>query len=350
MKPRIVVYGGVHLDIWADYDVKYRERIDQIGELRYSIGGTGYNVAYVLAKHKVNTTFYSVLNNNSYNTAWIKRELGATRIKARLQINRDTYVENGFVAIRSHGELERAITSSYLSKAALDLKKVSAAAKGCSLAVIDCNFEAQQIRKIVDVCRFQDLKIIIAATSDSKVCRVKDIVMSTPIEALVMNEAESKAFFKVGSADDITLDMIPEKLNYCIVTLAERGHYVFHDGERKYYKAPAVEEVRSTSGAGDALLAAVAQTIASGGYHEEECNRLIYEYVGNSLTEITTYLKPTKRKVSKAAIAVWVIAVIICIVACVLSFQYNRKDIGSLLTIVGIVLTIATSVRTEMKG
>ena len=150
MKPKVAVFGGVHIDIWADYDPQYKDKLDQIGNLLYSIGGTGYNIAYVLSKHDVRTTFYSVLNANSYNTIWIKRELASTKIRTKFQINKDTFSENGFVAIRNNGQLERAVTSSYLSKAEISEKKINKVAKENSLAIIDCNFETHQI---FTICR-----------------------------------------------------------------------------------------------------------------------------------------------------------------------------------------------------
>lgn len=349
MKPRIAVFGGVHIDIWADYDPIYKDRLDQIGNLLYSIGGTGYNIAYVLSKHNVQTTFYSVLNANSYNTIWIKRELASTKIRTRFQINKDTFSENGFVAIRSNGNLERAVTSSYLSKAEIIEKKIDKVAKGNNLAIIDCNFETHQIFTIVQACKRNGLKILFAATSDSKVGRIKPILDAMAIDAVTMNEIEAKVFFNTDNVDNITSDDIPSNLKYCFVTLAERGHYLFYNGKKLYYPAPSVAEVASSSGCGDALLAAVAKTLAEDSFDLEKCNARIYKYVGKSLTQATTYLKPTRRKMSKSVKLLWATIVAVSLVAVFCSLVLGKMEVGFMLSMIGVLFAIAQAIRGEIQ-
>lgn len=350
MKPKIVVFGGVHIDIWADYDSHYKEKMDQIGNLLYSIGGTGYNISYILSKHGVRTTFFSVLNANSYNTIWIKRELASTNINTKFQINKATYSENGFVAIRNNGQLERAVTSSYLSKAEINERKIDKVARGNSLAVIDCNFETHQIFTIVQACKRNGLKVVFAATSDSKVNRIRPILEVLPIEAVTMNENEAKSFFNTDDVDSITPQDIPSNLKYCFVTLAERGHYLFCDGKRKYYPAPSVAEVVSSSGCGDALLAAVAKTLAEGAFNLEVCNARIYKYVGESLMHMTTYIKPTRRKMPKSVKVLWVIIIVISVAAVFISLVLKKLEVGFMLSIIGVAFAIAQAIRGEMRN
>ncbi|MBP5189687.1 MAG: hypothetical protein J6031_02085 [Bacteroidales bacterium] len=349
MKSNIVVFGGVHIDIWADYDASCKNNLDQIGNLLYSIGGTGYNIAYLLSKHGVKTTFFSILNANSYNTIWIKRELASTKIKTIFQIEKNTFVENGFVAIRNNGILERAITSSYLSKAELDVKKIEKALGTCNLAVIDCNFETHQIFTIVQACLRKNLKICFAATSDSKVRRIIPILDNVHINAVVMNEIEAMKFFQTDNVDSVTPDQISKNLDYCIVTLAERGHYIFHNGERQHYPAPNVAEVVSSSGCGDALFSAVAKTISEENFSVVKCNARIYKYVGESLTQNTTYLKPTKRKVPRKIVFFWGVVVSACIMAIALSFILKQFELGMIFTIIGTIFAFAQSIRSEIR-
>lgn len=350
MKPRIVVFGGVHVDIWADYDSHYKDKLDQIGNLLYSIGGTGYNISYILSKHGVKTTFFSVLNANSYNTIWIKRELASTRINTRFQINKDTFSENGFVAIRNNGQLERAVTSSYLSKAEIREKKIDKVAKGNDLAVIDCNFETHQIFTIVQACKRHGLKILFAATSDSKVNRIKPILEALPIEAVTMNEIEAKTFFNTDDVNSIMPGDIPPNLKYCFITLAEKGHYFFYNGERMHFPAPMVAEVISSSGCGDALLAAVAKTLAENNFDIQTCNARIYKYVGKSLTHKTTYIKPTRRKMPKSVKALWGVIIAICLAAIFISLVLKKLEVGFMLSIIGVVFAIAQAIRGEMRN
>lgn len=349
MKPKIVVFGGVHVDIWADYEPQYKDKLDQIGNLMYSIGGTGYNIAYILSKHDVDVTFFSVLNKYSYNTIWIKRELSSTNIKTKFQYNSDNFYENGFVAIRNNGQLERAVTSSYLSRVEVDKKMIYQVTQGNDLAVIDCNFETHQIVTIVQACKKYGLKIVFAATSDSKVTRIKPILENTKIECVTMNEIEAKVFFNNNDVDSITTADIPKNLSYCFITLAERGYYVFHNGKRSYYKAPSVAEVVSSSGCGDALLAAVAKSMTDPVFDINKCKLKIYKYVGKSLTHKTTYIKPTRRKMSNSVKLLWGSICLICVCAILLPLVFNNVEIGYVFSVIGIILAIAQAIRGEMS-
>ena len=346
---KIVVFGGVHIDILADYEEKNQARLDRVGELYYSIGGTAYNIAQTLASHKQDVTLYSVLSANSFSTVWIKREVANTDIKAEFQMDNSVYAENGFVALRQNGILEHAVTSSSLSRVQLDTKQIISICKNKTLAVIDSNFESHQMMSIVKHCKNAGLKIIVAATSDSKVKRILPVLEHYSIDVMVMNSIEAKVFFNKSCVEEITPEDIPQNIKSLIITLASEGHYVFEDGRRIHFKAPYVADVLSTSGAGDALTASVAHQLSQNRSSDwSECNKVICEYVGECLTQKTTYLHPTKKKLPIKKLIIWgcvATAIVMTILTCHLC---RMHDVGMILSIIGTILAFGQIFRGEM--
>ena len=347
---KIVVFGGVHIDILADYAEKNQERLDRVGELYYSIGGTAYNIAHTLASHKQDVTLYSVLSANSFSTVWIKREIANTDIKPVFQIDNALYAENGFVAIRQNGILEHAVTSSSLSRTQLDLDRIEQVCKNKTFAVLDSNFESHQMLSIVKLCKKAGLKIMVAATSDSKVKRVLPILKHYDIDVMVMNEIEAKTFFDTENIDTVELAQIPNNIHHLIITLGERGHYIFHEGVRDHFEAPYVADVVSTSGAGDSLAAAVAHYIANRPetINWDECNKIIYEYIGECITQKSTYLHPTKRKLPVKMLLIWGAVAILIIATVIICYLCEMYDAGLILSIIGTILAFGQIFRGEM--
>lgn len=350
MKNTIIIFGGVHIDILADYDIKDKSRTDRVGELHYSIGGTAFNIAHYLSTNNKSVFLFSVLNKNSYSTLWIFREIRQTKIKPLFQIDHSTYSENGFVAIRQNGNLEAAVTASYLSKAELKPHLLNRFCKGKSLAVIDCNFESHQLLTIVKYCKKNKLKIIIAATSDSKVKRILPLLDSYPIDVVTMNELEACTLFNVKKYNDVTPEMISANIRNLIITLGAKGYVIFSNGIKSCYPAPYVSEVISTSGAGDALAAAVASCIAeTDTISWTQCNQVINEFVGEALTHKGTYLKPTRKKISYKIFVIWGATFSFCALASIYCFMLNKFDLALYLTILSLIIAFAQIIRTEMR-
>ncbi|MBO5836146.1 MAG: hypothetical protein J6V49_03570 [Bacteroidales bacterium] len=348
---KIVVFGGVHIDILADYEEKNQKRLDRVGELYYSIGGTAYNIAQTLASHKQDVTLYSVLSSNSFSTVWIKREISNTNIKAEFQMDSAICAENGFVALRKNGVLEHAVTSSSLSRVQLDTKQIISICKNKSLAVIDSNFESHQIMSIVKHCKNAGLRIIVAATSDSKVKRILPVLDHYQIDVMVMNAVEAKVFFDKSSIEDITAEDIPQNVKSLIITNSSDGHYVFESGKRIHFMAPYVADVLSTSGAGDALTASVAQHLSQkqSTIDWDECNKTICEYVGECLTQKTTYIHPTKKKLPVKKIVIWGCVATAIVMTIFICYLCGMHDVGMILSIVGTILAFGQIFRGEMS-
>lgn len=350
MKNEVIVFGGVHIDILADYDKKDKSRIDRVGELHYSIGGTAFNIAHHISEKKYKVGLFSILNKNSYSTLWIFRELRHSKIIPYFQVDSSTYTENGFIAIRQNGVLESAVTSSYLSKAELKTKLLEKYSKSKKIAVIDCNFESHQIAKIVSHCKKNNLKVIIAATSDSKVKRIKPVLNNYTIDIITMNEMEACVFFNIKSMKELTTEMVPKNILNLVITLGAKGHLVLCENQIQIYEAPHIAEIISPTGAGDALTAAITVSVLENNeIIWDDCNKKICEYVGEAMTQHGSYLKPTRKKIPFKIMALWGGTLLAAIAATIYCLIFDPTNIALYLTIIGLIVAFGQVVRTEIR-
>jgi sugar/nucleoside kinase (ribokinase family) len=136
--------------------------------------------------------------------------------------------------------------------------------------VCDLNLAAHQVAFVEKLCRQYQKKLILAGVSQAKCMRINDVIAinKTPdIFLFCLNAAEAKRLFdwheaRFGAA---YAKEICSRL-YCrwiVVTLGAGGHRVMgRDGEIDIVPAPTGIQIVSSSGAGDALLAGFAVSIA----------------------------------------------------------------------------------------
>ena len=349
-KTQIAVIGGIHIDVLADYKISEQGKIDKIGELNYSIGGTAYNIAHFLHNDNVPVDFFSVLNQNSFSTSWIKREIRHTRINYFFQYESKEYFENGFIAIRKEGELENAVTSSFLSKVQLDISLIKKIIKGKKIVALDCNFASRQLIDIFEICKRENVLTVISSTSDSKVNRIKVIAKSYNIDFVIMNEKEARVFFQ-KDIKFIKASEIPPSIKNLIITCGEKGYFVYSQNEKARYPAPHITEIESTSAAGDALVAAIVRTLKSNtAFSWNICSKYINKYVSEALSQRCTYIKPTRKKKSYKALFIWLFVFLIILLTLATFVSSENSDITILFAIISIILAIGQIIRSELMS
>jgi sugar/nucleoside kinase (ribokinase family) len=124
------VVGAAHIGVIADYAATQAEKLDRIGHVRYSVGGTGYNIAIDLAQGYVQTTFPSVVKKGSFSSVWIKTRLREAGVALDYLQTSDRIDESGLVAVRKHHELEATVTSTAISSLPIDRVLAEQALRG----------------------------------------------------------------------------------------------------------------------------------------------------------------------------------------------------------------------------
>jgi pseudouridine kinase len=254
----VLVVGAAHLDVIADYKSANQNRLDKIGQLRYSVGGTGYNITINLGQAGVPVAFLTILKKKGFSSTWIRERLESTRINTEFVELSERISESGFVAIRQDGHLETAVTSSAIGEHAFPVEVLDDAVKRSRFVVMECNLAVDQMALLLESARRHSKPISVAAVSDSKVLRLLEIGEHQPFDLVALSEHELSAVFGGKDVDDPAIICSRLKTKQAIVTGGENGYALLTaGGVTKRYGAPKVDSVVSTTGAGDALLAAV---------------------------------------------------------------------------------------------
>lgn len=256
-RPQILVIGSAHLDAIGSYKAEESSKIDKIGEVCFSIGGTAYNIAVNLANTgEVAVNIYTHLKPNSPITQIILSKLyeegvGLNYIRQDPNITQDS----GFIAHLTDGELVSAVSASQLTKAELNLTLLDRGIRKASAVVADCNLGLDQLNAIGKLCHTHTKQLIIGGVSESK-C-LKAIKLSHKFDFLVVNQVEAASL--TAQLNGPLTDM--QGVKTIVVTKGAQGWSSYTQGTVEHFDAPILEGINNTTGAGDAFVAALALTI-----------------------------------------------------------------------------------------
>lgn len=258
----VLVVGAAHIDVMADYESATAPRVDKAGLVRYSIGGTAYNIAVDLGQFGVPTALMTVLKQPSFSSVWIRERLESANVRTEFVDLSEHLAESGFVALRRDGVMETAVTHSAVEHHTFRPARVDKAVASARIVVLECNLAAEQITFLANVAQRAGRPVVLAAVSDTKVRRIPRTLADAPFDLVSMNALEASAL----GVDIETLVPGPDAAAFCatlrarqvIVTCGEHGHRLVESGGAvQAFAAPDVDRVVSPSGAGDALLAGV---------------------------------------------------------------------------------------------
>jgi sugar/nucleoside kinase (ribokinase family) len=276
----ILVVGAAHPDIFADYPQDQADRIDKVGEITYSIGGTAYNIAVNIARNYVDVALFTVIKEDSLFTDPILDRLEQNGVMTNFVETSEYMSESGFIGVREEGQLISAVTASGITDVRLDEQLLEDAVESASLVVADCNLNETQLELVTSTAAAYETSVFIAGVSESKALRIRDI--SSSVDLFSLNEAEARAFLGGKSLSGNILKQCADThgIQNLVVTGAEKGHTVATPESVREFSAPPISSIVSTSGTGDAFLAGVCHAV-----HEEDeidwnnLNEYIHEYI-----------------------------------------------------------------------
>lgn len=267
MTDKVLVIGAAHLDIVGDYSSISAGVIDKPGEIIYSVGGTGYNIAANLAQSGVPVRFMTLLRAESLITPVIMARLASYGIDTALVRAEVDIEESGFVGQRENGELISAVTASTMDRFSIPEDELRSAIAAASIVVAECNVSSIFLDRIQKTCLATGKKLILACVSEPKVKRILQVErrpgVPYPFFIISMNEIEAAA---IGCKIDPDLSPA-DRIAACnmlgaeniIITRGDKGFLAFDcTGAGVSFPAPVVEKIVSVTGGGDALLSAVA--------------------------------------------------------------------------------------------
>jgi sugar/nucleoside kinase (ribokinase family) len=180
------------------------------------------------------------------------------------------------------GDMESAVTTSMIERVSLDFNLIDDAIKNVEMVILDCNLSVTQINKISRICKKNNKALAVSGVSEAKVNRAsavyEDGTCLHAIDVLSMNDKEAVRFFsdenyhKKDPGDLCTM----AKASNIVVSNGLNGYTIFNRNNKKTFPSPKCEDIKTTAGAGDALMAAIC-SVYDGSNSFIEKNREIIE-------------------------------------------------------------------------
>ena len=284
----ILVIGGAHLDVVAEYSPDYEYHIDKPGSfVEYSVGGAAFNIAANLsrfARRGTEISLMTCIKKDSLSGFLIRSAIERTDIKTVELISDEAYPESGFIAHWSSGCLKSAVSCSNLDQATFSKELLDRRISKANVVVIDTNLTSDQIQAIQTTCHLRNKPLIVGCVSESKVQRIRQSnLREMPWFVLVsMNEHEARSFFGQEYEKSLSPVMVrgAAHAENVIVTKASSGFSVYSGDGRVDFEAPQVAEAVSELGAGDALLSACCEYfLHNRKFDWNDCYEYIKRYV-----------------------------------------------------------------------
>lgn len=291
MGKKFLVIGSVNLDVMAEFHPEDKNIIDKVGKVKYSIGGTAYNIAHNIAKHGFKVSLVSFLKEDSFITHYVLEKLKRNKISIDfIEIDKEIN-ESSFVSLNCNGELISAVSSTSINHGRLNYAKISEGIKSSSMVIMDCNMDPHQINKILEISKTFHVPTTISGVSEEKVIKIKNLEIrdSFPLAIISMNKKEFEA---LGMPLDCQICQ-KLKASYLIITDGVNGFEIYSINKEspKIFPAVNVKNFKSSSGAGDALLASVCIKFVEGG--DLIINEKVIQSINQDLEQILALEYPT---------------------------------------------------------
>ena len=252
---KILVIGSIHMDILANVDPSTKENIDKIGQLRYSVGGTAFNVGANMAYHEKEVSIYSVLKEDGFSSKAIRAELSRRGLSSRLVRDIAMPAESGFVAHTQGGALVSAVSCIGIQDVTFEDDDLLHAIRESALIAIECNLAQNQIIQIANLARNEAKPLCVCAVSESKVSRIYKCFRNIDkpmFKLVVLNDLELKKVAENSDSKSICEDFSAE---YVCITRGPNGFDILYPDGSIITSKVEIEAVISSLGAGDALYA-----------------------------------------------------------------------------------------------
>lgn len=258
--PYILTIGATNVDIQGKSSNKILRYDSSPGEVTFSFGGVGKNIAENISRLGIESKFITALGDDIYGKD-IETYLKAQNVDLSDSLFLKDEQTSMYVAILNDGkEMEMAVSSTDICRhiTPLHLEKSLKTIMEAKILVVDTNLEQNSLRYLTELKNRPE--IILDTVSTTKAAKVKDFigkfhtVKPNRIEAEILSDItiyDDKDLLKIG---DFFLNKGVKKV---FVSLGSQGTF-YMDGEQNgIIKTPRLVPV-STAGAGDAFVAGIA--------------------------------------------------------------------------------------------
>jgi sugar/nucleoside kinase (ribokinase family) len=257
-----LIIGSANRDILADYGVRHRAVLDKPGTFCESMGGTACNIARNLARHGNRVSLYTHVRKGGVNEGLLRSLYSKYNFDPRGLVADETLPESAFIGIREDGELVTAVNVIGLEQARFDYALLKELAEEAEVIVADANLTAAQLEAVFDLANSLGKTISLTGVSEGKAYRTLSAANPTTAPSssiVVMNQLEATAF--LGRVWDLMEpDLVCNMLGsaaVCVTRGADGFSVLTRENGRHDFPAAVPPRLVSTTGAGDALMAAI---------------------------------------------------------------------------------------------
>jgi len=259
---RICVMGGANMDIHGLPSVTLRLRDSNPGTIAVSPGGVARNIAENLARLGVDARLITAIGRDHFGDS-ILRQADAAGVDVRFVQRVDAIPTGTYLAVFDESGDMRVAVADMRSMDRLDadaLRPLAAAIDECPLLIVDSNLCDDALRWLAE--RFRDHVVFADTVSVTKAVRLLPYLDT--LHTLKTNPAELRALTGFEAQTEAELDRLADWIHSrgvarLFVTRGSEGLFYSTPGERGMVPpARPAAEIRNTSGAGDAFLAALA--------------------------------------------------------------------------------------------
>lgn len=263
----IVVFGAVHMDVLCAMDAGDPTEIrDLKGDVTFSIGGTGYNVAVNLAQIGVATRLASAMPDTGISKVLVQTVKDTARrlpIEPMVEYSPDLS-QGAFCAFLRQGDVWRSVTDTSVEKHVFSDEFVDRALSGMTLCVLDANLSPGAITLVAQRAALKETPVIFHTVSDAKATRLLAAsrvgwVFTNRRELAVIHRALGGTPYALDAIDQATkaAETIARTLGCRIVSGFDASGVLVVDpeGETTFLHARRIDDPQTFIGAGDALMA-----------------------------------------------------------------------------------------------
>ena len=254
----VVVCGGVNIDIGGQSFAPLREKDSNPGRVHMSLGGVGRNIAHNLRLLGTPVELLTALGDDLY-AGEVERSCAALGIglehALRVPQGRtSTYLFLG----DADGDMALAVSDMTICQelTAAYFESQRAVLDGAALVAADANLPAEALAYLAETV---DEPLFVDPVSVAKAGKLRDILGR--IHTLKPNRLEAELLSGVAIADRAGAEraaraLLARGVHRVFLSLGTEGVLAAQEGQL-HWQAPVRCEVRSATGAGDAMMAAL---------------------------------------------------------------------------------------------
>ncbi len=261
---RVMVAGGVNLDIGGIPNNKVIMNDSNAGKITYSFGGVGRNIAHNMSLLGLDVSLMSALSNDMFGKN-IQESLGQLKIDTTLSFVFDHPTSTYLFVADGEGDMLTAVNDmsiqDFITPELVQTRLESI--NESDFIVLDTNLRQDTLEYILDNAK---KKVLVDGVSTTKALKVLKKLDKIYLLKVNIYEAEYLSGVKIKNKTDMqkAVDILRSTgLEVLVISLGSRGVAVSFENQLVFLDAIETKVVNAT-GAGDAMLGGIVYGLSQG--------------------------------------------------------------------------------------